>query len=806
MPKDRKALVIESTTFNGIDFVEVVGGGTDLRVHFLNSVALNGDLSDLSVTITNGETIPQVPVNDDLSWSYDGDHLVLSFSVAEPGDFSNYTLEITSSAPDSGLDPYFSTSVFTFQSGTPPGLDCRKSKAVCPPPVSDAPPIDYTAKDFLSFRQALLDFSATVYPNWQERSEADFGIMFMEALCSVADDLSYTQDRIAAESTLETATQRRSLVRQAHLVDYWPAPACSATVTLQFDVEPATTWLANGTLVTARAPDGTIVPFETGPSLTKRGNTTTAVKSAWNSGIMPYWFDDSRRCLPAGSTQMYILGRNYGFTQGQQLLIDTTPQNSADPPIRQIVTLVSVIELCDPLYDPDPSLPPRYPVKYCCGATPDSGTAVTQLTWDIADALTDERDLTCTTLAGNLISATQGMTQPIEQFIVPDDLAQTSGILPGGLLPAIVRTGPNNTFSDPSLQYLYTLQQAPLAWLHPTVSTKPPEILLVQVDAAGNQTPWKYLRWLLDAQPLESAFTIDAVKYSLMSGGLDSVPQYEYDGDGDTIRFGDGTFGAAPPGGTQFSVQYRVGGGSIGNVAADTITGLSPTTTGVVSVTNPQPAKGGADPELLDHIRQFAPEAFRAVQYRAVLAEDYQAAAETLPWVLRAGSVFRWTGSWTTVFTTPEPINTERVSLKNRLELIKLLNRYRMAGYESYVPNPNYLSIDLIVTVSALSTAFQGYVEQGVLTALGTAPGEFFNHKNFTFGQALQLSVLEAAIQRVNGVAGVDLIQYQISGLTSGFVEMPDTVKVGTDQIIRCDNDPSLPGHGTLKVVIQGGR
>ena len=50
-------------------------------------------------------------------------------------------------------------------------------------------------------------------------------MMFMEALCALADDLSYTQDRVAAEASLDTATQRRSLVRLAHLVDYQPRPA-----------------------------------------------------------------------------------------------------------------------------------------------------------------------------------------------------------------------------------------------------------------------------------------------------------------------------------------------------------------------------------------------------------------------------------------------------------------------------------------------------------------------------------------------------------------------------------------------------
>ena len=47
----------------------------------------------------------------------------------------------------------------------------------------------------------------------------------MEALAALADELSYYQDRVAAEATLPTATQRLSAVRHARLVDYEPAPA-----------------------------------------------------------------------------------------------------------------------------------------------------------------------------------------------------------------------------------------------------------------------------------------------------------------------------------------------------------------------------------------------------------------------------------------------------------------------------------------------------------------------------------------------------------------------------------------------------
>src|SRR5262249_48105437 len=130
--------------------------------------------------------------------------------------------------------------------------------------------INYLAKDFLSFRQALLDFSALRYPAWQERAEADFGVMFLEALSALADDLSYTQDRVAAEATLVTATQRRSTIRHARLVDYDPVPAIGATVMLQFDVQDGVSEIPAGIAVSAPGPDGTPIPFETGTGLRDR--------------------------------------------------------------------------------------------------------------------------------------------------------------------------------------------------------------------------------------------------------------------------------------------------------------------------------------------------------------------------------------------------------------------------------------------------------------------------------------------------------------------------------------------------------
>ena len=199
----------------------------------------------------------------------------------------------------------------------------------------------------------------------------------------------------------------------------------------------------------------------------------------------------------------------------------------------------------------------------------------------------------------------------------------------------------------------------------------------------------------------------------------------------------------------------------------------------MLAVTNPLPPAGGADAQTAAvGAARSAPQAFRAVQFRAVLPDDYAAAAETLPWVQRAGTVFRWTGSWLTVFTTPDPLAARQITVDERPQLIDLLNRYRMAGYESYVPDPDYVSIDLIVEVCAQADAFAAgrAASHGVAVARRRLPATgFFAPDNFTFGQPLERSALEAAIQAVPGVAGVTLHPVPACAAASlGFVAMGD--------------------------------
>jgi predicted phage baseplate assembly protein len=241
------------------------------------------------------------------------------------------------------------------------------------------------------------------------------------------------------------------------------------------------------------------------------------------------------------------------------------------------------------------------------------------------------------------------------------------------------------------------------------------------------------------------------------------------------------------------------------------VDGRSPLAADIAAVTNPLAGWGGRDQETDDKIRDMAPQTFRATQYRAVRPEDYQQAAESLSWVQRAGTSFRYTGSWLTVFTSVDPVGTETLPLDPTADLTDLLNRRRMAGYESYVLQPRYAPLDLRITVCARPDAFRGDVKRAVLAALDTTAHPdgslgFFHPDRFTFGTGLERSAVEAAVQAAAGVDGVLDVSYRRRGRTAGFVPMPDLVAVGDDEIVRVDNDPGRPERGSLRVDVAGGK
>ena len=131
--------------------------------------------------------------------------------VAEPGDFSTYTLRLVQNPkhddPPAGFDPILSAVDFSFKVACPSDFDCRPARA-CPTEPLPQPEINYLAKDYASFRQLMLDRMTALMPEWKERNPADLGVALVELLAYVGDYLSYQQDAVATESYIGTARRR----------------------------------------------------------------------------------------------------------------------------------------------------------------------------------------------------------------------------------------------------------------------------------------------------------------------------------------------------------------------------------------------------------------------------------------------------------------------------------------------------------------------------------------------------------------------------------------------------------------------
>lgn len=121
---------------------------------------------------------------------------------------------------------------------------------------------------------------------------------------------------------------------------------------------------------------------------------------------------------------------------------------------------------------------------------------------------------------------------------------------------------------------------------------------------------------------------INSVPFTLVESFVNSLPTENHftmtnDSDGRTVlRFGNNIFGKKLSPSDSLQVNYRVGGGTVGNIAASSLTTLVDSDTSIVSVTNTLPFSGGADELTTDRLKQLIPAQLRTLD-RAVALQDY---------------------------------------------------------------------------------------------------------------------------------------------------------------------------------------
>jgi hypothetical protein len=219
-------------------------------------------------------------------------------------------------------------------------------------------------------------------------------------------------------------------------------------------------------------------------------------------------------------------------------------------------------------------------------------------------------------------------------------------------------------------------------------------------------------------------------------------------------------------------------------------------------------------------VRQIAPEAFRALQFRAVTEADWEEMALRHSGVAAVNARFRWTGSWHTVFVAIHPVEaSDLVRLAGggaalasafAAEMRAHLRRFKLAGYDLAVRAARYVPLEIDLRICVAPGHFRGDVLEAVARALSNhaysdGTRGFFHPLEVAFGQSVYLSRLYAAVEAVEGVESATVTRFkrywEVAGdeLDRGFMAMGDM------EIARLDNDANFPESGVLRLTAVGG-
>jgi predicted phage baseplate assembly protein len=266
------------------------------------------------------------------------------------------------------------------------------------------------------------------------------------------------------------------------------------------------------------------------------------------------------------------------------------------------------------------------------------------------------------------------------------------------------------------------------------VLPNPPSITgIVQVNEGDGYTTWK--------------------EVPDFSGSGSDCEVYTLDHSAGVVTFGDGVHGKIPHwlslDGSNSEIsdtpniqvtQYQYGGGSAGNVGANTITSMIDTVPFVAGVTNSLPALLGADQETVEDAEEKAPQQLRTLG-RAVTPGDFVTLAIQTPGariqrstaiplqrpqtqVVRAadGSVIVPPDSpgVVTVIVVPDGPDPKKPMANDQTmaAVAAYLDAYRLVTCELYVTNPVYRLVEIEATITVAPGAITGTVQALVENAL----------------------------------------------------------------------------------------
>ncbi len=235
--------------------------------------------------------------------------------------------------------------------------------------------------------------------------------------------------------------------------------------------------------------------------------------------------------------------------------------------------------------------------------------------------------------------------------------------------------------------------------------------------------------------------------------------------------FGDGRRGMVPTEGKNSIVAaaYRVGGGALGNVNANTLTSLGRALAYVESVTNPLPASGGSDRETVEEAKNRAPYTIKS-RDRAVTTEDYEMLAlRASTQLARAKCVpDRSSRGHVTLAVVPKA-ELRGEELMRRLspsnEVLRFVKRYledrKLVGTVLNIVRPRYKDLSLRVVLIRRSIGTSDRLRRDIELKLRRFLHALVGGKDgrgWEFGRPVLKTELIHLTEEVPGVEGVDAL------------------------------------------------
>jgi predicted phage baseplate assembly protein len=300
------------------------------------------------------------------------------------------------------------------------------------------------------------------------------------------------------------------------------------------------------------------------------------------------------------------------------------------------------------------------------------------------------------------------------------------------------------------------------------------------------------------------------VRYKRVESFFASGPRsrhYTLDYVSGQVQFGDGRRGIVPPEGKNSIVatSYRIGGGALGNVNANTLTSLGRALAYIESVTNPIPATGGSDRESIEEAKARAPYTIKS-RDRAVTTEDYEMLAlRASTQLARAKCVpDRSNRGHVTLALLPKA-DTRGDELTRRLvpsnEIMRYVKNYleerKLVGTVLNVVRPRYKDVSLRVVLIRRSVGTSDRMRKDIEHKLRRFLHSLVGGKDgkgWEFGRPVLKTELVHLVEEVPGVEGVDHLEIRdeqrnvaIEHLRLDDDELPFLVHVHIAEKVRDD-------------------